>query len=460
MCETVPLSPMKRYGFFIFLTFFAIKLSAQAAFSNRAVSLGESLDMALANSPQLKKAQLDRQGFELRLREARSAAYPSISATVNYEYSPVLPTQLLPGELFGMADGSYVPAQFGRPWQMIGAVTMTQRIYDESLFRGIPAITAGRAVSDLLVARTEEEILFNTATVFYQTFQTEQLLRAVNANVEKLDALQRIAELQLANDYAIPTDVKRIRVARTNLETQRQKLLTSISVLHQTLQYLCGVPFEESLQLTEDLNNPAADSARWLALRFEPEATTEHMLILRSLELNRIQTRSKWAERLPNLSAYATGAYQTWRDDANVFSSNTTWYAATAFGLKVNVPIFDGFSRNRKVHVLKLEAQKLEEDRRQLDGAKMLEFRQAREELQNALRVLQYQSDNVALAREITDKLLLQYKEGVVSLTDLLNAQTALSEAETNYWQQVFGYKLAVLKLLKASGKLEELKKK
>ncbi|MBV6443562.1 MAG: hypothetical protein DYG98_22675 [Haliscomenobacteraceae bacterium CHB4] len=450
---------MKSLVSLFFFIISAGTLQSQSPAATRPMTLVESLDMALANSPQLKKAKLDREGFELRLKEARSAAYPSINATVNYEYAPVLPTQLLPGELFGMAEGTFIPAQFGRPWQMTGAATVTQRIYDESLFRGIPAITAGRAVSDLLVARTEEEILFNTATVFYQTFQTEQLLRAVNANAEKLDALQRMAELQLANDYAIPTDVKRIRVARTNLETQRQKLLTSISVLHQMLQYLCGVPFEQPLQLTEDMSKAAADSLRWLSFTFEPETTTEHQLIRRSLELNRIQTRSKWAERLPSLSAYATGMYQIWRDDANVFSSKGIWYGAAAFGLKIDVPIFDGFSRNRKVNVLELEAQKLEEDRRQLDGAKMLEFRQAREELQNAIRVLQYQSDNVALAREITDKLLLQYREGVVPLTDLLNAQTAMSEAETNYWQQVFGYKLAVLKLLKASGKLEELRK-
>lgn len=421
---------MKRYGFFVFWAFFITKTAAQP--TARPVTLSESLDMALTTSPQLKKAKLDREGFELRLKEARSAAYPQIAGSLNYEYAPVLPTQLLPGELFGQADGTYIPAQFGRPWQMAGSVTLTQRIYDESLFRGIPAISAGRDVSDLLVARSEEEILFNTATVFYQTFQTEQLLRALNANVEKLDALQRMAELQLANDYAIPTDVKRIRVARTNLETQRQRLLTSISVLHQTLQYLCGIPFDERLELKADMTNPAADSLRWLSLPFEPETTTEHLLILRNLELNRIQTRSKWAERLPNLSAYATGAYQSWRDDANVFNTNGIWYGAAAFGLKIDVPIFDGFSRNRKVNVLKLEAQKLQEDRRQLEGAKTLEFRQAREELQNALRVLDYQSDNVALAREIADKFLLQYREGVVSLTDLLNAQTALSEAETN----------------------------
>ncbi|MBK8556921.1 MAG: TolC family protein [Lewinellaceae bacterium] len=64
----------------------------------------------------------------------------------------------------------------------------------------------------------------------------------------------------------------------------------------------------------------------------------------------------------------------------------------------------------------------------------------------------------MSLAREIAEKLVLQYREGVTPLTDVLNAQTLLSEAETNYWQQVFSYKLAVLNLLKAAGRLEELR--
>ena len=133
------------------------------------------------------------------------------------------------------------------------------------------------------------------------------------------------------------------------------------------------------------------------------------------------------------------------------------WYGSAGAGVRLKIPIFDGFRVRNKALVYKLEEQKLEEDHRQLNGAKTLEFRQAREQLGTSLRTLRSQSDNVALAREITDKLVLQYKEGVASLTDLLNAQTALSEAETNYWQQVFSYKLAVLKLLKAAGQLELL---
>jgi outer membrane protein len=430
-------------------------LSAQPA---RPVTLGESLEMALAHSAQIKKAKIDRHGLEQRLREARSAAYPTVNAGLSYDYFPMLPTQYLPGELFGRTEGSYVPATFGQPWQLTASLNIQQPLYNESLRRGTPMVNVSRHILDLLIERSSDEVRYNTAAVFYQTLQTEQLLRAVNANVDKLEALQRMAELQLANGYAIPTDVKRIRVARTNLETQRQNLLTAISGLRQTLQFLCGVPFEEPFDPVEEMSTPAADSLRWLSLPLAAENTTEHRLLLSNMELNRIQTRSLGGESYPSLSAYASGMYQTQRTDANVFGSDGRWWGMAAVGFKLQMPLFDGFRRHRRAGLLRLEGQKLEEDRQQLVQAKSLEFRQAQEQLQNALRALRTQTDNVALAREITDKLTLQYKEGVASLTDLLNAQTAHSEAETNYWQQAFGYKLAVLKLLKAAGKMGELK--
>jgi outer membrane protein TolC len=123
-------------------------------------------------------------------------------------------------------------------------------------------------------------------------------------------------------------------------------------------------------------------------------------------------------------------------------------------GVKMQATLFDGNRRKHKMSLLKIDLQKIREDLRQLENAKVLEFRQARTQLVSALRGLRTQSENVALAQEITDKLALRYKAGELPLTDLLNAQTARSEAETNYWQQVFTYKLATLKLAKVTGKL------
>ncbi len=451
---------MQHLFLLIFTLFFCGKMAAQPAVIARSVTLSESLSMALENSGQLKKARLDREGFEERIREGRSNAYPQINASLSADYYPALPTQLLPGTLFNQ-DQPYIPVQFNLPWQFTAQVQVQQQIYNEAARRGVAAVNVTRGVYDLLTERSEEEVIGNTATVFYQMLQTEQLLRTIDANRLKLDTLKNMAELQVSTGYAIPTDVKRIRVARTNLETQRQNLLGAISSLRQTLQLLTGTPFEQDLQPIADMSNPAADSARWLALTIEPETTTEHRLLLRNIELNRIQVNSLRAEAWPSLSAYTTAYYQAQRPNLNnVFNIGRIgrrWYGMAVVGVKLNVPIFDGFRRLHKIKLLNIEDQKLETDRIQLEGAKSLEFRQAREQLLNALRGLQMQNDNVLLAREITDKMRLQYQEGIVSLSELLNTQTAVVEAEANYWQQVFTYRLAVVKLLKAAGRLEDL---
>ncbi|MEO6760043.1 MAG: TolC family protein [Saprospiraceae bacterium] len=438
--------------------FFLGKAAAQPSPTPRPVTLTESLAMALEHSGQLKKARLDREGFEEHVREGRSNAYPQISAGLNADYYPELPTQLVPGSLVNK-DVDYIPTQFNLPWQFTAQVHVEQQLYNEAARRTGAAVNVTRSVYDLLTERTEEEVLSNTATVFYQMLQTEQLLRTISANSLKLDTLKTMAELQVSTGYAIPTDVKRIRVARTNLQTQRQNLLGAISSLRQTLQLLCGVPFDQPFEPTEDMSHPAADSARWLALTIEPETTTEHRLLLRNLELNRIQVNSLRGESWPSLSAYTTGYYQAQRPNlTNVFNIGRRWYGMAVVGVKLNVPIFDGFRRLHKIKLLKIEEQKLEADRMQLEGAKTLEFRQAREQVLNALRGLSLQNENVQLAREIADKMLLQYQEGIVSLSELLNTQTAIVDAEANYWQQVFTYRLAVVKLLKAVGRLEDLK--
>lgn len=452
---------MKRMAFLLFGLISTGFLFAQKpnAAATRPMALGESIRLALENSAQIKKNKIDRQILERRVKEARSEGFPQVTANVNLDYWPLLPTQLLPGEIFGLAEGSVVPAQFGRSWQLGGVVSLEQNLINESARRNVPALKTTRGISDLLIERSQHEVIFNTATIFYQTLQTEQLLRAVDANLTKLEALQGMAQLQLDNGYAVPTDVKRIRVAKTNLETQRQNLLTGISGLRQTLLFLCGLPFEEILDLSAEIDAPASDSARWQSLTLDPTTTTESRLLADNLELLRIQRRSAIAEALPSLKGFVMVSAQGFREDINFFDIDRRWYGAAGAGVRLKIPIFDGFRVRNKALVYKLEEQKLEEDHRQLNGAKALEFRQAREQLGTSLRTLRSQSDNVALAREITDKLVLQYKEGVASLTDLLNAQTALSEAETNYWQQVFSYKLAVLKLLKTAGQLELLQK-
>jgi outer membrane protein len=439
--------------FFFGLFLWAGFVTAQ---TSRKVTLTDALALAKANSTQLKKSALDRQSFEYRIKEEQNVLYPQVNAGLDLDVYPVLPTQLIPGEFLNQ-PGTYIPVQFGQPWALAGGLNVQQLIFNESYRRSIPARNIGRALLDLITDKTSEEVTFNTASIFYQTLQTTELLRSVNANLEKLTVLQKIAKLQYDNGYATPTDVKRITVAKTNLETQKQNLLDGIAALQNTLKFLCGIELTEEFVPIENLQNPAADSLRWQALVLQPEATTEHKIVQKGMDLLRIRLRALRAERFPNVSAYGATQYQTQRGNGNFFDGSGKWFGMVAVGFKVRVPVFDGFRRNNKSAQLDFDLLKLEEDRKQLKFAKNLDFTQAKRQFSTSLQSLNTQSQNVALAKEIQEKLILQYKEGIAPLTDLLNTQTALSEAETNYWQQVFSYKIAVLKLLKSAGQLHEL---
>lgn len=423
------------------------------------ISLEQVLELSLANSAQIKKAQLERQAVDIRIKEQRSAAYPQVKAGINFDAFPLLPTQLIPGEVLGRPDGSFVPVQFGRPLQLTGSLTAEQILYAESGRRMAPLAQTTRTAADLLLRRSEEEVVYQTATIWYQMLQTTQLLRSVDANLEKMISIKAMAELQLANGYITTTDVKRIKVALTNLQTQRQNLLNAIGALKETIQLICGIPFDQPIEPTAELDQPASDSMQWLNLSLQPALTTELRLLSTQENLFTTQLHAAKADNWPTISAYATGWAQNQRNNLLYFVSKR-WYGMAAVGIKASVNLLDGNRRKHKMSILQLEIQKVREDLRQVELLKTMEFRQAKVQLTTALSSLRVQSENVDLAKEITDKLALRYKSGEIPLTDLLNAQTAHSEAETNYWQQVFTYKLAVLRLAKASGQLELLRNK
>lgn len=420
--------------------------------TTRALSLQEATQLALTNSAQIKKAQLDKQSLEYKFKEQRAAALPTVKAGVNLDIYPFLPTTFVAGNDINRPNESFVPIQFGRPFQLTGGIQAEQLLYSDAGRRMLPAADITRNLTDLVIERSSDEVMHQTAMVWFQMLQTTQLTRSIEANLDKLEALKKMAELQLANGYITSTDVKRIKVAQTNLQTQKQNLLNGIAALRETLQFFCGIPYEERIEPKESTLLPASDSAQWLALSLDPLVTVERRFLTQQENLNTVQANASQVSYRPTITAYSNMWLQNQSGNLNVFGHR--WYGMAMVGVKAQTTLFDGFRSKYKLEQLKIDRQKIQEDIRQLEAAKTLEFRQAKTQLTAALGGLNTQNENVALAKEITEKLTLRYKAGEVPLSDLLNAQTARSEAETNYWQQVFTYKLAVLRLAKVTGKL------
>ena len=79
-------------------------------------------------------------------------------------------------------------------------------------------------------------------------------------------------------------------------------------------------------------------------------------------------------------------------------------------------------------------------------------------EMNNSQRNYKKQFDNYTMAQDVYNVTADQYKEGVGTMTAVLQDEMRMSEAMNNYLTAYYKYKVANLSLLKLTGQLEQVK--
>ena len=83
-----------------------------------------------------------------------------------------------------------------------------------------------------------------------------------------------------------------------------------------------------------------------------------------------------------------------------------------------------------------------------------------KKQLENSLITINNQKENAQLAQEVFDYTNNNYTQGLAALTDLLDAENAMVEAQNNYTNAILEYKLAEIQFIKSKGELKTLTNK
>jgi len=182
--------------------------------------------------------------------------------------------------------------------------------------------------------------------------------------------------------------------------------------------------------------------------------------------LQQLNLRNNYAAALPSLVAVgSTGRSTQSPNIGGLFKTNTGiadngqfgpdgWYPYTFVGVTMNVPIFSGLQRTYRIQQEKITLNKVENALRQVKSGVDLEVRQAILTYQNTSKSLEAQRMNVSLAEKISRVARVKYEQGVGSSLEVMDAETALREAQVNYQSSLYEVLLAKLSLDKAYGKL------
>ncbi|SFI65559.1 Outer membrane protein TolC [Kaistella treverensis] len=423
----------------------------------KVLTLSEAISYALQNKAAAKKAQLDIRKGDAQIAEIKSRAYPNISFSSNTTYNPLQQESVLPGEIFGQ-PGQQVKVAFGQKWVSSNNIQLSQVLFNQAVFTGLKAAKSTKEFYIINAELTQEQIVERVANAYYDVYKSEQMLRNAESNVEITNATSKIIKGLFDAGLARKIDYDRTTVAKNNLTSAQQQLINAVQLSENALKFMIGMPMSQEITLPEETFDPAilpdSDPGNF-------ENRTELKLANKQIELLEWQKKATKAEYYPTVGLNANYGYlgqgakfPLWNGSSN----GVYWSDLASVGLQINVPIFNGFATKARVELNEIDIEKAQADLQETKLGLDLAHKNAMTLLTNNMVSINVQQENLKLAEEVLANTRANYKYGLATLNDILDAERDLTDAKNNLTKAKLDYKLAEIELLKSQGKLNTLK--
>lgn len=426
------------------MLFAIVSLEAQ---SSEVMTLERLLEQAFQQNPNIQNAQLGTLLPEHQRAEVRANLLPQVNASGSYQYYLEVPRQMVPASAFGGPEGQYAAAQFGVPLNLGTSLQATQVLYSQPLLMALKQVDVAKEVAQLQLRQTREDVAYNISAAFYNAQSLAKQIAFLEGNLASLEKVTQTTQLLAEQQLATPVDVQRLQLQQENLQNQLQNLRDQNDRTLRLLQLLAGIPQTETIRVdtTVQISNTGS-------LAKVETQRTDLQLVEKQKGLNLLEQQRIRAGALPTLAAFGSYSYTGF----GKFGENDLlkFYPSSAVGLSLQWNIFDGFGRRAKLAQKTLELQQLQRQQNFLQQNIAMETANARNQILSNQRTLVAAESSVRLAEKVLSQTTLQLREGLANITDLLNAENALREAQTNYLNTLINLRTAQLEMDKATGHL------
>lgn len=416
------------------------------------LSLKEAIEFALANNNNIKNAELDIDASMYKKKEIAGMGLPQISSSFDIKDYEKLPTQLLPGQFFGAPAGTYIPVQFGVKYNATGSIQASQIVFNSDYIVALQSSKSFLELSEKNYQRSQIETKATITKAYYTALVSKERLKLLQANVDRLKKLVEDTKSLNTNGFVEKIDVTRVTVAYNNLLSEKEKMERLVGLMESVLKFQMGMEIKSQINLTDSLyldNIPVFDIS---SSEFNYKNRIEYSLLESQQKLNELDVKRGKLKYLPSVFLYGNYSTQAQRNEFDFFDASKKWYPIGIIGGTINLPLFDGFQNHYRLQQSKVNLLKTINNMNNLKNAIDLEIETSKSSLLNALTTLNIQKTNIELAKEVYDVVKKKYEHGIGSSIEVMNAETALKEAQTNYYDALYNYFTAKVDYEKATG--------
>lgn len=419
-------------------------------------TLQGAIDYATKHNANHLNAELDIKLADYKNKEVIGIGLPQIGASVDLKDYVKIPTSLLPGQFFGAPAGTFIPVKFGTQWNATAGVSISQLVFSSDYIVGLQAAKEFKSLSQKSLTRSKVETSVNVTKAYYGALVNRERLKTLTANIDRIKKLYDDTKALNDAGFVEKLDRDRLELAYNNLLTEKEKVDRLIGLSETLLKFQMGYNLQDPITLTDELKaEQFQDIELGTNIKANYSQRPEFALLESQKKINELDLKRYRMSYLPTLVAYGAFNYQAQRTEFNFFDQKADWFPIGILGATLNIPIFSGGQKYYKVQQAKLNLQKTINTMEYAKTGIDFETTAASISYKNAYASLQTQLKNKELAQAIFETTKKKYDAGVGSSLELISAETALKEAETNYLTAVYDLIIAKTDLDKAQGNIK-----
>lgn len=418
--------------------------------------LHQCIDYALENNVVIKNAKLNQDISDAQVKEYTAIGLPQVNINSGLNYNYEVQRSLMDISNFDpqVPKGTEKEVAFGQKYDGNVVISAKQLIFDGSFFVGLQAAKTVRELSSKQFVKSEIDVAQNVAKAYYNLLVREEQLLLLEKNSSRFDSLLNDVKKMHDQGFIEKIDLSRVQVQVNNLKVQLDNATKYVALSKDLLKFQMGMLLASDLKITEKISDITFDQPELMEKDFSYNERIEYSELQTNLLLVNLDMKSTKMQFMPSLYAQFNYGYNTSTADGGELFTGNRWLNFGVLGATLAVPVFDGFQKRSKIQRNKLQIQQLENNFDLLENSIDLEIKQAKINVSNSVESMKVQQQNMGLAEEVFRITEIKYKEGVGSNSEVLDADKALKEAQTNYYNALYEALVSKIDLDKAYGTL------
>ncbi len=424
------------------------------AAENPQLSISQAVETALVHNPGLEAAQKRIRAAEEKITQADAGLMPQAYLSQRYSHTTnpmwAFGTKLNQEQI---TAADFDPSRLNHPDAIDNfatSVSVSWPVYDSGrTWYGSQQARLSHEAVNFMTDRVRQQVIARTVTAYAGVLLSHENRSVVEQSLETARTHFRMVESRFKGGFVVKSDLLRAQVHIADLEQQLLQARSQTDIARCMLNVAMGVDGNMHYELTSPLEKGKGIGDTldvWIARALSTRPDLTHL----KLQGNIAEKELAKARSAHYPSVSLEGNYELNSEKGDDFADNYN------IGALVSLNLYSGGRISAGIREAQASLEEVQAMIRATEQQVCGETRQAFFNAQSAWERIKVAQAATGQAEESLRIVQNRYNSGLFTITDLLDAETALQQARTNHLRAVHDYRVAAVQLALAAGTLDE----